>query len=153
NTDLRRSNTELEQFAAVVSHDLASPLTVVNGYLEVLGERGADPQSAEWIGAARRAVERMSALITSLLNYARAGNAPCRREPAGLAGMVENAVTDLRAGMAGAVVVTPPDLPVLDCDPTLIRQLLQNLIGNALKYRHPDRPCRVEISAERAGAD
>jgi signal transduction histidine kinase len=148
-TELRRSNAELEAFAAVVSHDLAAPLTVVNGYLEELGEHYAgDPLATRWIAAGTRAVGRMSKLITSLLSYARAGSAPCRVEPADLTDLVDQAVNDLRAGLDGAVVVVPPDLPVLACDPTLIRQLLQNLIGNSLKYRHPDRPCQVRISAE-----
>ncbi|GAA2637342.1 sensor histidine kinase [Paractinoplanes durhamensis] len=150
NGELRRSNAELEQFAAVVSHDLAAPLSVVNGYLEVLGERhAADEQSARWIGAGRRAVGRMSGLITSLLSYAQAGHAPCRFEPARLGDLVELALSDLAPRIDGAVVTVEGDLPELDCDPTLIRQLLQNLIGNSLKYRHPERPCRITIGAER----
>jgi signal transduction histidine kinase len=151
--ELRRSNTELQQFAGVVSHDLAAPLGVVNGYLELLGEQGADEESARWIGAAARAVDRMSRLITSLLDYASAGHAPCRTEPAALGDLVEQALTDLHEVVHGATVTVAPGLPVVDCDPTLVRQLLQNLIGNALKYRHPDRPCRIEVCAERAGPD
>jgi signal transduction histidine kinase len=154
NAELRRSNAELEAFAAVVSHDLAAPLTVVNGYLEVIGDKIEDDEQVDtWIRQARRAVGRMSGLITSLLSYARAGSAPCRLETADLGDLAEQAVNDLRSGIDGAVLVVPPDLPVVDCDPTLIRQLLQNLIGNALKYRHPDRACRVELSAERQGAE
>ncbi|XVV09411.1 sensor histidine kinase [Actinoplanes sp. CA-131856] len=147
--ELSRSNTELEQFAGVVSHDLAAPLSVVSGYLELLDERmsGADPQSEKWIAAGTRAVGRMQRLITSLLTYARAGNAPYQPEPTPLAELVELALTDLRGGMAGATVSVDDDLPVIEGDPVLVRQLLQNLIGNALKYRSPDRPCRIEITA------
>ncbi|WP_433385482.1 sensor histidine kinase [Actinoplanes sp. CA-142083] len=153
NAELRRSNTELEQFAGVVSHDLAAPLSVVGGYLEVLGDRlEGDAEATGWVGAARRAVGRMSGLITSLLTYAQAGNAPCRFEPAGLGDLVELALTDLRAALDGAIVTVAPGLPDLDCDPTLIRQLLQNLIGNALKYRHPNRVCHVTVDARREGA-
>ncbi len=153
--ELRRSNAELAQFAAVVSHDLAAPLSVVNGYLEVLEDRigAGDAQSAKWISAAGRAVGRMQRLITSLLSYAQVGNAPCRSEPARLNDLVEQALSDLRPSVGDATIVVGDRLPVLDCDPTLIRQLLQNLIGNALKYRHPGRPCRIEISAVRAGAE
>ncbi|MET0416464.1 MAG: HAMP domain-containing sensor histidine kinase [Actinoplanes sp.] len=153
--ELRRSNAELAQFAAVVSHDLAAPLSVVNGYLEVLDDHvgAGDAQSAKWINAAGRAVGRMQRLITSLLSYAQAGNAPCRFEPAGTGDLIEQALTDLRPSIGDATIVVPAGLPVLNCDPTLIRQLLQNLVGNALKYRHPDRPCRIEISAARAGAE
>ncbi|GAA0565480.1 hypothetical protein GCM10010172_56270 [Paractinoplanes ferrugineus] len=152
--ELRRSNSELEQFAAVVSHDLAAPLSVVNGYLEVLGENyAADSQAVHFIGAAGRAVGRMSALITALLSYARAGHAPCRFEPAGLGELVELALADLAARLAGAEITIADDLPELTCDPTLIRQLLQNLIGNSLKYRHPDRPCRITVDAHHDGAE
>ncbi|MCO8271285.1 HAMP domain-containing histidine kinase [Actinoplanes sp. TRM 88003] len=147
--ELRRSNHELEQFAGVVSHDLAAPLTVVHGYLELLeeGVRGKDEQSEQWIGSAVRAVGRMHRLITSLLSYARAGHAPLRAERTDLGEITEQALTDLRAHLDGATVAVSPELPEVEADPTLLRQLLQNLLGNALKYRRPNRPCRVEVSA------
>jgi signal transduction histidine kinase len=153
--DLRRSNAELAQFAGVVSHDLTAPLSVVNGYLELLEDERApgDAESGRWIAAASRAVGRMQSLMTSLLNYAQAGNAPCRLEPASLGDLVDQALTDLRVAADGATVTVPAALPELRCDPTLIRQLLQNLLGNALKYRHPDRPCRIVVAAERTGDD
>jgi signal transduction histidine kinase len=151
--ELRRSNAELEQFAGVVSHDLAAPLSVVKGYLELLDERlsGGDPQAAKWIAAGNRAAGRMHRLITSLLSYARAGNAPYQPEPSSLGELVDLALTDLRAGVAGATVAVQDDLPVVDGDPVLIRQLMQNLIGNALKYRSDKRPCRIEIAATPEG--
>ncbi|MEU8615912.1 ATP-binding protein, partial [Actinoplanes sp. NPDC048791] len=152
--ELLRSNTELEQFAAVVSHDLAAPLAVVNGYLELLGDHYAtqiDAQGQKWIGATVRAVGRMQALIESLLMYARAGSGPCRRADADLGELVDQALTDLRETIRGGgatVRVTPPRI-TLPCDPTLVRQLLQNLIGNAVKYRDPARDCQVEVCARR----
>ena len=151
NAELRRSNTELEQFAGVVSHDLAAPLTVVNGSLELLDDRLGpdDPQAMGWVGAATRAVGRMQRLITSLLTYAHAGNAPCKLEQAPLGDLAGQALTDLRESLRGATVVIPDGLPTVAGDPTLIRQLLQNLIGNALKYRHPGRACRVVLGAAR----
>lgn len=153
--ELRRSNAELTQFAGVVSHDLAAPLSAVNGYLELLEDEldPGDAQSGRWIAAAARAVGRMRDLMTSLLSYAQAGNAPCRREPVDLCEVVDQVLTDLRAAADGATVTVPAVLPVLPGDPTLIRQLLQNLVGNALRYRHPDRECRVEITAERVAGD
>jgi signal transduction histidine kinase len=93
----------------------------------------------------------MQALIESLLMYARAGSGPCRREDAGLGELVDQALTDLRENIrrAGATVrVTPPRI-TLPGDPTLVRQLLQNLIGNAVKYRDPARDCQVEVCARR----
>ncbi|MEV4640058.1 ATP-binding protein [Actinoplanes sp. NPDC049548] len=150
--ELRRSNTELEQFAGVVSHDLAAPLAVVNGYLELLtDEYGGTlgPQAQKWMGSATRAIARMQGLIQGLLTYARAGSEPCRREKADLGDIAQQALSDLRDSIAtaGAEVAVAGDLPRLAVDPTLMRQLLQNLIGNAVKYRHPDRPARIEVAA------
>jgi nitrogen-specific signal transduction histidine kinase len=155
NAELRRSNTELEQFAGVVSHDLAAPLGVVGGYLELLAdlyETELDEQARKWVLSASRAVSRMQHLIEALLNYAQAGNGPCKFRPADLGEAADQAVMDLRGAIrdSGATVLVDPDLPVVSCDPTLVRQLLQNLIGNGIKYRHPDRACRVRVSA-RAG--
>jgi signal transduction histidine kinase len=110
-----------------------------------------DAQARKWIVSATRAVGRMQSLIESLLTYASAGNGPCRREPADLGEIADQALMDLRGSVkaAGATVSVPPDLPVVAGDPTLLRQLLQNLISNAVKYRSPDRPPRVAISATR----
>jgi signal transduction histidine kinase len=156
--ELLRSNAELEQFAAVVSHDLASPMGVVYGYLELLGDHYTtelDERGHKWITSAMRAVRRMQALIESLLMYARAGSGPCRREDTDLGEIVDQALMDLRDRLreSGATVrvSTPP--ATLVCDPTLLRQLLQNLIGNAVKYRDPDRDCRVEVGARRVDGE
>ncbi|MEV6597859.1 ATP-binding protein [Actinoplanes sp. NPDC051346] len=156
--ELQRSNTELEQFAGVVSHDLAAPLAVVNGYLELLAEEyreRLDEQAEKWFTSATRAVARMQGLIRALLTYARAGSEPCRREKANLGEVADHALMDLRDSIrtAGADVVIDGEMPWLAMDPTLVRQLLQNLIGNAIKYRHPDRPSRVVVAAEPRGGD
>jgi signal transduction histidine kinase len=153
NAELQRSNTELEQFAGVVSHDLAAPLGVVGGYLELLFdlyEHELDPQATKWVQSATRAVGRMQHLIEALLTYARAGNGPCRLRRADLSEAADQAVMDLRGAIrdSGATVLVGT-LPAASCDPTLIRQLLQNLIGNGIKYRHPDRACRVRVDARR----
>jgi signal transduction histidine kinase len=150
--ELRRSNTELEQFAGVVSHDLASPLGVVNGYLELLGDLYGDEmdgQARKWIGSATRAVGRMQRLIEALLTYASAGSGPCRRDQVDLGEITDQALMDLRSGIkeSGATIAVPGRLPSVPGDPTLLRQLLQNLIGNAVKYRRIDRPCRIGVSA------
>jgi signal transduction histidine kinase len=147
--DLQRSNTELEQFAGVVSHDLAAPLTVVKGYLELLGDAPDQATAKTWVASAGRAVGRMQRLITAVLGYARAGHTPTGIEPFDLGELSRYALSDLDQAVAGATVVIPDDLPSICCDPTLMRQLLQNLIGNALKYRHPERACRIALSAAR----
>ena len=151
--ELERSNAELAQFAGIASHDLNSPLTVVDGYLEMLQDvygEGLDEEGRAWIGAARRGTGRMKDLISALLAYAQAGSGDCRREKVHLQDVVDQAVLDSRAAIreAGARIEVR-SLPTVSGDEVLLRQLLQNLIGNAVKYRHPDRPCRIEISAAR----
>ncbi|GAB7190996.1 hypothetical protein NUM3379_17030 [Kineococcus sp. NUM-3379] len=152
-TELERSNRDLEQFAAVASHDLASPLSVVSGYVELVRDvygGDLDEQAVEWLDTALSGVGRMKDLIGALLSYARAGGATCAREAVDLREVFGHAVLDLRAAVkeAGARVSAPGDLPVLHGDATLLRQLLQNLVGNSLKYRSPERPCRVVVTAE-----
>ncbi|MEU4240136.1 ATP-binding protein [Actinoplanes sp. NPDC026619] len=132
----------------VVRADAADPIFRINPW--VTGELG-DSQATTWIASAKRAVGRMSGLITSLLSYAQAGNAPCRFEAVRLGEVVDLALCDLNPRIDGAEI-TVDDLPELDCDPTLIRQLLQNLIGNSLRYRHLDRTCRIRIGARSYGA-
>ncbi|GAA4951583.1 sensor histidine kinase [Actinoplanes utahensis] len=161
NADLRRSNADLTDFAGAVSHDLVAPLAAVGGYLDLLtdlddadlpgagaGERRE--RVAELAGAAARSVARMRDLIDALLGYAAAGSAPVRAEAVPLTPLIASVVRDLEPeiGPAGARVTVPGVLPEVTGDPVLIRQLLQNLIGNAVRCRPPERPGRVEISAE-----
>ncbi|PPK98833.1 phospho-acceptor domain-containing protein [Kineococcus xinjiangensis] len=150
--ELERSNADLEQFAAIASHDLNSPLQVVAGYVELIGEvygEQLDEQARGWVTTALNGVGRMQALITALLSYARAGASQTTREHTDVREVLDQAVLDLRTSIdaCGARVVGD-ELPQLYCDPVLLRQLLQNLIGNAVKYRHPDRPSRVTVTAE-----
>ena len=150
-TELERSNEELENFAAAVSHDLVRPLAVVHGYLDLLQtERGGqfDDQATKWVGVARGAIERMQQLVQALLNYGRAGHAPYQPADVDLATAVDQVTTDLRnlIETASAEVTVRGRLPMITADETLLRQLLQNLIDNAIKYRHPDRAPRVQIS-------
>jgi signal transduction histidine kinase len=154
--ELQRSNEELEQFAGAVSHDLVRPMAAAHGYLELLTEEHSSSlgqQGSQWLASAMRAVERMQRLVDALLTYARAGQAAINPQPVPLSEVVAAVLTDLRPALeaAGGEVVVPDDLPTVTGDETLIRQLLQNLIDNALKYSHPDRPSRVTVGALRAG--
>jgi signal transduction histidine kinase len=152
--ELRRSNSDLENFAAVASHDLSSPLTVVAGYLELLQDEhghALDEQATTWLDTALTSVMRMKGLIGSLLSFASAGS-PHLREHADTQELAEHALLDLRSAVeAAGAVVSIRGLPYVDADPTLVRQLLQNLIGNAVKYRRTDRRCRIDVSARRSG--
>ncbi|GII05864.1 GAF domain-containing sensor histidine kinase [Planobispora takensis] len=153
--ELERSNTELQRFAAVASHDLRAPLAVVNGYLQQLEETydvQFDARAKKWIATAIAGTGRMTALIDALLAYAQAGATYVVADDTDLQEIFDLAVTDLRTAVTatGAEVRADGRLPVVRGDAVLLRQLLQNLIANAIKFRHPDRPARVTCSAEHA---
>ncbi len=154
--ELQRSNTDLEHFAASASHDLAAPLAVIGGYLELvadecgpaLGDRGAG-----WVETSRGGVRRMQQLIAALLAYARAGGAELRTETTSVAGATVAALADLEAAVtAASASIVLDDLPHVVADPVLVRQLMQNLVSNALNHRREHGACRVRLSAERAGS-
>ncbi|MEU4162393.1 ATP-binding protein [Actinoplanes sp. NPDC026670] len=154
NAELRRSNADLANFAGAVCHDLVAPLAAVGGYLELLADPDEpSPRISGWVESAAQAVAQMRDLIDALLDHARAGSAPVRSLAVPLNDLVVEVLNDLDREItaAGARVSVPGPLPVVTGDPVLIRQLMQNLIGNAVRYRHPDRPPSIEITAAGPG--
>ena len=152
--DLARSNSELEQFAYVASHDLQEPLRMVSSYVALLEKRykgKLDPEADKYIGYAVEGARRMRGLIQDLLAYSRAGRREDELSPADPRRAVDAALANLRGLIeeTGAEVVIGPLPGVLGNDTQLV-QLFQNLIENALKYR-AEAPPRVELGAERDG--
>lgn len=150
--ELERSNAELEAFAYVASHDLRHPLRLVNSYLELLerGLKGAlTDETREYLAFARGGAKRMDRLIVDLLEYSRVGRAtrPWRRlESAQLVGQALQVLAFAILDADGEVVVGE-DLPMVFGDESELERLFVNLIGNAVKYRAPDRPPRIAVSA------
>ncbi|WP_161539596.1 sensor histidine kinase [Paramagnetospirillum kuznetsovii] len=156
--ELERSNADLEQFAYVASHDLREPLRMVNSFLGLLSRRlgdQLDDEAKEYITFAMDGAQRMDHLIRDLLAYSRIGRSPLPDEPIPLATTLESALANLTVAVeeSGAIVTVPKDMPELRVDDVEFVRLFQNLIANAIKYRHPDRPPRVEISAQRKEAE
>jgi PAS domain S-box-containing protein len=156
--ELERSNRDLEQFAYVASHDLQEPLRAVAGCVQLLQRRhgGALPGEAqELITHAVDGARRMQALILDLLTFSRVGTGELARRPTGLGEALEEALQNLRAVLAeaGAEVAREGELPTLEVDRARVVMLLQNLVGNAVKYRHPERACRVQVGAVREGEE
>lgn len=153
--EIQRSNAELEQFAYVASHDLREPLRMVSSYVTLLERRYADildDEAREFIGYAREGAQRMDRLVIDLLEFARIHRRDdANPTPAGEA--VETALRHLQLaiGQSGARIEIPVPLPEVRADPGQMVSLFQNLVSNALKYRAPDRPPLVRITAERAG--
>jgi signal transduction histidine kinase len=148
--ELKRSNTELEQFAYVASHDLQEPLRMVGSYCQLLKRRYAgklDGDADEFIEFAVEGANRMQRLINDLLNYSRVGRRGEAFQALPAGDLVKIALGNLQAAIAdGGATVEVGELPQVVGDRTLLAQLFQNLIGNAIKFRR-DEPPVVRIAA------
>ena len=149
---LRRSNEELQQFASMASHELQAPVRMMERYTRLLqeehgGQLGADGD--EMIGIVANAARRLSSLIEDLLALSRVESRERRLETVSAEGLLERTLADLQDVIeeSGAAVTHSP-LPEIEADPSLIVQLLQNLIENAIKFRGAEAP-RVHVAARR----
>jgi signal transduction histidine kinase len=150
--DLQRSNTELEQFAYVASHDLQEPLRKVASFCQLLQQRYGgqlDERADQYIGFAVDGARRMQDLINDLLAFSRVGRVERPHAPVDCNALLERARGDLAAAIedSGAEVEAGP-LPTVEGDASLLRLVFQNLIGNAIKFRGEAAP-RVRVDAER----
>ncbi|TAN65890.1 MAG: PAS domain S-box protein [Magnetospirillum sp.] len=154
---LRRSNAELEQFAYVASHDLQEPLRMISSYAQLIARRYGDKlddNAREFITFMLDGTSRMQAMIQDLLEFSRIGRREAEPAEMEAADGVAAALRNLAAAIdkAGATVACGA-LPRIKVRSPQFIALMQNLIGNAVKYRHPDRPAMVRIDARRTGGD
>ncbi|NLT68804.1 MAG: DUF4118 domain-containing protein [Acidobacteria bacterium] len=151
--ELRRSNQELENFAYIASHDLQEPLRGITGFLTLLQRRYAgrlDEKADEYIRYAVDGSVRMSQLINDLLTYSRVGRKELTARPTDMNHVVENALINLRTAVEeSGARITCDELPTISGDQLQLTQLLQNLIGNAIKFRTPERTCLIHITAQK----
>jgi PAS domain S-box-containing protein len=152
--ELKRSNSELEQFAYVASHDLQEPLRMVSSYTQLLGRRYAgklDADAAEFMRYIVDGAARMKQLIEDLLTYSRAGSRTKQFGPAELDAALRRALANLKVAIeeAGASLTHDP-LPSVHADEVQLAQVFQNLIGNALKFRSQAAP-RIHIGVSDQG--
>ena len=154
---LQNSNRDLEIFAFAVSHDLKEPLRKI----ETFGGRLQHEESANlsldgrlYVDRMRDAARRMGGLIDGLLFYSRVATGDATRESVDLNVVAREVLLDLELAIerAGATLEIG-ELPTLRADATQMRQLLQNLIGNALAYRRPDVPLFVRVSGRESAGD
>ena len=148
--ELRRSNAELEQFAYIASHDLQEPLRMVASYTELLSERyrgKLDEKADKYIYYAVDGARRMQQLVADLLAYSRVGSQGKPLLPVDASAALHSVlhVMDGSIRKAEAVVTEPQPLPKVLADEGQLRQLFQNLIGNAIKFRGAEAP-RVEVT-------
>jgi light-regulated signal transduction histidine kinase (bacteriophytochrome) len=154
--DLARSNSELQQFAYVASHDLQEPLRMVASFTQLLAKRYSeklDDDARDFINYAVDGATRMQTLISDLLNYSRVGTQGNPLVPTDSEALFSRVLDSIKFAMedSGAVISHDP-LPVVLADSQQLGQLFQNLLTNAIKFRG-ERPPNVRISAERNGND
>jgi PAS domain S-box-containing protein len=151
-TQLERSNRELQDFAYVASHDLQEPLRKIVVFGERLKEKAAEAMGTDgrdYLDRMQKAAARMQTLITDLLMFSRVTTKAQPFMPVSLAEVATGVVNDLEGRIElvkGRVEIGA--LPIIDAEPVQMRQLLQNLIGNALKFRRPEEPPVVKVEAQ-----
>lgn len=154
--ELTIANQDLESFAYSVSHDLRAPLRAIDGFSRLLEEHcrvAIDEQGHDYLARVRNAAARMGSLMESLLKMARLGRSGIKPASLDLGRMALDIVAELRAGEPERAVEVDVQPGLLASgDPTLVRNLLQNLIGNAWKFTGSRDPARIEIGRAEGGA-
>ena len=147
--ELVASNEELESFTYSVSHDLRAPLRHVDGYAQMLEEEfGAQipAEAQKFLKKIRQGSENMRQLVDDLLNLSHLGKMELSFRPSPLKPMAEEVVVDLKSESADRNIEwTIGDLPVVECDAGLMRQVFANLLANAVKYTRPRAEARIEV--------
>ncbi|MGI5244902.1 ATP-binding protein [Dactylosporangium sp. CA-139066] len=152
-TEARAREADLTAFAGIVAHDLKNPLTVIGAHAEMARDALPDrpEHAAESLDRVGAGVVRMQRLIDDLLAYVTARDAALKTTEVDLAGLVDDVVAERVNHLR-----VPPDvyvgtLPRVLADPAMLRHVLDNLVGNALKYVQPGRVPKIDISAQPAG--
>jgi len=149
--ELSRSNAELDQFASVASHDLQEPLRMISNYIELLERKYTslfDDRAREYMGYVTSGAQRMAAMIKAILIYSQIGHQAASFTSFDSALPLQSALANLTNKIQEAeATITEGPLPRVNADANQLNQLLQNLLGNALKFRSDKRPLVIHVSA------
>ncbi len=147
---LEIANKELEAFSYSVSHDLRAPLRHISGFSKILAEEFGpklDPGARHYLERIQEGTLKMGLLVDELLNLARVGRHPVNLRHTGLNSIVAEVVSILKPECEGREVDWKiADLPSVECDPVLVKQIFQNLLANALKFTRTRTPAVIEVS-------
>ncbi len=156
-TELDRSNKELEQFAYVTSHDLREPLRMMTSFSQLLEQRyqgKLDQTADEYISFIVDGAARMQKLIDDILLFSRVTTRALPFAPVEMNKVLQDALANLRSSIEETKArVTYEELPVVQADPSQMAQVLQNLIGNAIKFHREEEPPAVHVSASQEGEE
>jgi hypothetical protein len=148
---LETANKELESFSYSVSHDLRAPLRHIDGYIQMLVENAASTLSSEarrYLNVITGASRQMSDLIDDLLEFSRMGRGEMRASSVDLDALVRETARTLEMSAQGRNIVWKvAPLPAATGDPAMLKQVLVNLLGNAVKYTRPRDPAEIEIGS------
>jgi signal transduction histidine kinase len=150
--ELTRSNRDLEQFAYVASHDLQEPLRKVASFCQLLQRRYAgqmDERADQYIGFAVDGAQRMQRLINDLLAFSRIGRLTAGFTDVDLDRVLTEVKSQLESRAGDDAEIVWSDLPTVEGEEPLLTTLFVNLVGNSLKFRRPDVPPVIRITAER----
>lgn len=152
NTKLEQSNQDLEQFAYIASHDLRSPLQTILGFTQILKQKyldALDDKGKHYLDRIISGAYRMNKLITALLEYSRIGNKNLEFKPVDGNSIIDQVLESLQSEIEqSSAVILRDRLPTLHGNEVQIGQLFQNLIGNAIKYRHHHVKPQIKITVE-----
>jgi PAS domain S-box-containing protein len=150
---LRAANAELESFSYSVSHDLKAPLRAIDGYSALLQETGApglDDEGRRLVQEIRTNARQMGRLIEDLLAFSRVSRATLSREVVHLGPIIQEIIDrERRLAPDRRIELEVGDLPAVQGDLILLRQALDNILGNAVKFTGPREVARIEVTAER----
>ncbi|MBI2939286.1 MAG: MEDS domain-containing protein [Chloroflexi bacterium] len=151
NQQLIAANKELEGFSYSVSHDLRAPLRAIDGFSRILLEEHAPelvPDAQRYLHLVRNNAQQMGRLIDDLLAFSRLSRQPLNKQTVELSDLVRQVLEDLRAEREGRrVEVRVGDLPPCQADPALLRQVLMNLLANALKFTRKRELAEMEVGS------
>ncbi len=147
--ELDATNKELEAFTYSVAHDLRAPLRHIQGFSNLLMESSGpqlEPEAQKHLQRIDEGTQQMGRLIDDLLSLARIGRQEPRLQATGLNSLVQEVLRDLKTETEGRDIQwRVGDLPFVDCDPGLMKQVLYNLLSNAAKYTRPRKPALIDI--------
>jgi PAS domain S-box-containing protein len=155
--ELQAANQELQAFSYSVSHDLRAPLRHIGSFSKLLMEEFGpklEPEAQHYLERITEGTRHMGQLVDELLNLARVGRHELSPQITGLNSIVQEVVTVLKPETEGRQVEWKiADLPFVECDPMLVKQVFQNLLANALKFTRPREQAVVEISQQEANGE